>query len=226
MPTERDLKRRKMPQKKPVPGYIWLLSALIIGLFVAFLMYLGKQPADDINFADSIKQELEKARTQKKLAAETKTAKKKAAQVDTKTEKKKDKTQFEFYTILSELEAFIPEEEEKEKEKKQQPKKQQNTPEASLNNKSTPNTKIKVKFKPPQKSYLLQAGSFKSKQDAERRKASLALLGVQSSIQSIQIKRDKWHRVRIGPFNDTARLHKTLNTLKQNNIQAMTMELK
>jgi len=224
MSTQRDLKRRKMPKKKPVPGYVWLSSALIIGLFITFLVYLGKQPADDINFADSIKQELEKARAHKKLTTNTKLTQKETPQKQAKTEEKKTKPQFEFYTILSKLEVFIPEPENEEENK--QPEKKHSTAKTSLNSKSTSNTKIKVKFKPTQKSYLLQAGSFKNKQDAERRKASLALLGIQSSIQSTKIKHDMWHRVRIGPFANTARLHETLSTLKQNNIQAMTMELK
>ena len=74
--------------------------------------------------------------------------------------------------------------------------------------------------------FILQAGSFKQYQEADRLKASLALLGVQAHIQKVEVNNDTWHRVRIGPFSDTRRLHETLNTLKQNNIHAMTMELK
>lgn len=76
------------------------------------------------------------------------------------------------------------------------------------------------------KTYLLQAGSFNDPADANRLKATLALLGVQSTIQTVSIKSGTWHRVRIGPFDNTNRLYETLDTLKQNNIHAMTMELK
>ncbi|VAW56362.1 hypothetical protein MNBD_GAMMA07-992 [hydrothermal vent metagenome] len=240
MPTARDLKGRNMPKKKSVPGYIWMLSGLIIGLFVTFLMYLDKQPADDINFAATIKQELEKARAKNKLAAESKTAQKKPSkekQPHSKADTESKKPQFEFYTILSELEVFIPELDIEDEQKTGQSTNTTSTVSKLLKKtgvktspQDKPNAKSKTKSvnktQPRKKNYLLQAGSFKSKHDAERLKASLALLGVQSSIQSININRDNWHRVRIGPFSDTARLRETLGTLKQNNIRAMTMELK
>ncbi len=49
--------------------------------------------------------------------------------------------------------------------------------------------------------YLLQAGSFRSGSDAESLKASLALLGINASIQQVELPGgETWHRVRIGPF--------------------------
>ena len=121
----------------------------------------------------------------------------------------KEKPRFEFYTILSELEVFVPE------------------PEVQSTNKPKPETQAQNSSSASNtKQYLLQAGSFKSNEDAERLKASLALLGVQSSIQSVTINHDSWHRVRIGPFSNPTLLRETLSTLKQNNIHAMTMELK
>lgn len=190
-----------MSNKKPVPGYIWLLAGLAIGLFAAFLVYLDKQPAEEVTFTEAVKQELQKAREQQKIEA----AKKPKENSDSNTSQK---PRFEFYTILSELEVFVPE---PEAEKTKTPATTQ-----SPSSHSTDNTK----------KYLLQAGSFKSHEDAERLKASLALLGVQSSIQSVAINQDNWHRVRIGPFSNPTRLRETLSTLKQNNIHAMTMELK
>jgi len=203
-----------MPNKKPVPGYIWMLAGLAIGLFAAFLVYLDKQPADDISFSQAVKQELKKARDKKKqnsvkpaatTAAKNTTEKNNA---EKNSAGKNDKPRFEFYTILSELEVFVPEPE-------IEPTATQN-PSVTPNNQNISSTK----------KYLLQAGSFKSHDDAERLKANLALLGVQASIQSVSINTDNWHRVRIGPFNNNIQLRETLGTLKQNNIQAMTMELK
>jgi len=202
MSTGHDLKGRKMPNKKPVPGYIWMLAGLAVGLFAAFLVYLDKQPAEEVSFTQAVKQELKKAREQK--AIETKNAS--TAQADGNVSENK-KPRFEFYTILSELEVFVPEPE----------------IEAQHNNTNTKPATLKTQSG---KKYLLQAGSFKSQQDAERLKASLALLGVQSSIQNVNINNDNWHRVRIGPFSNPTLLRETLSTLKQNNIQAMTMELK
>lgn len=205
MPASRDLKGRHMSDKKSVPGYIWMLAGLVIGLFASFLMYLDKQPAEEVSFTEAVKQELNKAREQQKL--EVKTQQEDLTQ-NNKGETENKKPRFEFYTILSELEVFVPEPE---------------VENIKNNSSNKPQPAIETSAG---KKYLLQAGSFKSKQDAERLKASLALLGVMSSIQSVSINSDKWHRVRIGPFSNPNRLRETLSTLKQNNIHAMTMELK
>jgi len=207
MPASRDLKGRHMSNKKPVPGYIWMLAGLAIGLFASFLMYLDKQPAEEVSFTDAVKHELKKARQQQKSESETVSDNQSQ---NTSSESENKKPRFEFYTILSELEVFVPEPEVESENTK---------PQASTNRPVEVNSTSSKK-------YLLQAGSFKSQQDAERLKASLALLGVQSSIQSVNINRDNWHRVRIGPFSNPTRLRETLSTLKQNNIHAMTMELK
>jgi len=202
MPTGRDLKGRNMSTKKPVPGYIWMLAGLAVGLFAAFLVYLDKQPAEEVSFTEAVKQELKKAREQQVENNQSKNS----PQTNTPNSENK-KPRFEFYTILSELEVFVPEPE----------------VETIQTNSRTQSTVINTQS---HKKYLLQVGSFKSQQDAERLKASLALLGVQSSIQSVSINSDSWHRVRIGPFSNPTNLRETLSTLKQNNIQAMTMELK
>jgi cell division protein FtsN len=199
MPTAgKDYKGRRSSMSKneqPLPGYLWMLAGLAIGLFVAFITYLQKQPAEEITFTEAVVQELEKV---KKNTPE----KKKNDEKNTPSKEPK----FDFYTILPELEVFIPEPEMRSEEK------------IKTKNKTTKRT--------TGKKYLLQAGSFRSHEDADQLKATLALLGVQSSIQSVNIKSESWHRVRIGPFDNTGQLHDTLSTLKNNKIHAMTMELK
>lgn len=189
-----------MSNKKPLPGFVWLLAGLGIGLFVSFLMFLDQQPAESISFKDAVVQELEKVKQDADVAV-------------SKAEEKKannsgKEPRFDFYTILPELEVFIPESEIK------------------TDTKTNTAPKQPVQAISGGKQYLLQAGSFRNKDDAERLKANLALLGVESAIQSVSIKNDTWHRVRIGPFSNTSRLHDTLETLKNNKIHAMTMELK
>jgi len=198
-----------MSDKKPVPGYIWMLAGLTIGFFAAFLVYLDKQPAEDMSFTQVVKQQLKKARD-KNSQSSAKSAKNETAKntSDKNDSDKNEKPRFEFYTILSELEVFVPEPEIEPEKPASKPWQNNNKPISSA------------------KKYLLQAGSFKSHEDAERLKANLALLGVLASIQSVTINADSWHRVRIGPFNSNLQLRETLGTLKQNNIHAMTMELK
>ena len=68
-------------------------------------------------------------------------------------------------------------------------------------------------------SYFLQAGSFSTTNDAEKLKARLALLGLESSIQTATIPdRGVWYRVRLGPYKDTDELNRTRASLKQNGV--------
>jgi len=75
--------------------------------------------------------------------------------------------------------------------------------------------------KPAFKTAYLQAGSFANAADAENLKASLAMKGVESSIQTVTIP-DKgvWHRVRIGPFHSEKDMDKVRGTLKLNGLDA------
>jgi len=197
----RDLKgRSSMSAKKPVPGAIWLFAGLAIGLFIAFLVYLKKQPTEQVSFTDAVVHELDKVKQAKKPQD--------APHQGDKKDKAVKQPRFDFYTILPELEVFIPESDIEKSGRSPSP------PAGNIASESA------------DKQYLLQAGSFRNREDADRLKANLALLGVQSSIQSVSINSDTWHRVRIGPFSDTKRLQETLSVLKNNKIHAMTMELK
>ena len=185
--------------KKSLPGYMWLLSGLAIGLFVAFIVYLDKQPENDKDFGTAVQQELEKLKQQanKKPVENTKTDK-------TKNSREKKEQKFNFYTILPELEVLIPESETRPPETK---------------NKITSNNRTG-------KQYVLQVGSFQNLNDAEKLKANLAFLGLKANIQNVTVNKQAWHRVRTGPYRDKQQLYKNQKLLKQNDIDAISMELK
>lgn len=72
--------------------------------------------------------------------------------------------------------------------------------------------------------HFLQAGSFSRQDDAEKLKARLALLGLESSIQVATIPdRGVWYRVRLGPYKDMDELSRTRASLKQNGVDATPM---
>ncbi len=183
-------------EKKPLPGFVWLLAGLVIGLFVALLVYLDKQPNVSADFGAAVQKELEKIKQKASAVAD-----KSDQETDESTERKEPK--FNFYTILPELEVFIPDSE-------TQPPKKHSADNATEDNKK----------------YILQAGSFKSKNDAEKLKASLALLGFQAHIQSVTVNSTPWHRVRIGPYSQSNDLYDKIDQLQQNGIKAIAMELK
>lgn len=191
-------------QKKSLPGYMWLLSGLAIGLFVAFIVYLDKQPETEKNFGSAVQQELEKLKQQAKKKEPVKTKTSNATK-----DKEQKEQKFNFYTILPELEVLIPESETRPPEVKKK---------TVSNNKKDKST--------TSKQYVLQVGSFQNLGDAEKLKANLAFLGLEANIQHVTVNRQAWHRVRTGPYRDKQQLYKNQKLLKKNDINAISMELK
>ena len=74
-------------------------------------------------------------------------------------------------------------------------------------------------------SYVLQAGSFSDEADAERMRANLAFLGVESRIQRVTIDTANYHRVRIGPTNDLDSLNGIRNRLWDAQIEVLLIKL-
>jgi cell division protein FtsN len=69
--------------------------------------------------------------------------------------------------------------------------------------------------------YLVQAGSFQNRDDAEKLKARLALAGFEAGIVSISIpEKGVWHRVRLGPYTGLAAVNATIASLKASGIPA------
>lgn len=52
--------------------------------------------------------------------------------------------------------------------------------------------------------YIIQAGSFASQSDAERRKAELAMLGYTSEVRSAEVAGQTYYRVFVGPLGGAA----------------------
>ncbi len=73
--------------------------------------------------------------------------------------------------------------------------------------------------------YVLQAGSFTDYADADRRRAQLALLGIESRIQRVSIDDKTYHRVRIGPTRDLDKLNALRSRLRQAQIDVLRIRL-
>ena len=73
--------------------------------------------------------------------------------------------------------------------------------------------------------YVLQAGSFSTYTDADRMRAQLALLGVESRIQKVSIDEKTYHRVRIGPLSDLSALNNTRERLRDARVEIMVIRL-
>ena len=73
--------------------------------------------------------------------------------------------------------------------------------------------------------YVLQAGSFSAYADADRRRAELALHGIESQIQRVTIDDKTYHRVRIGPTNDLDKLNLLRSRLRSAQIDVLRIRL-
>lgn len=75
--------------------------------------------------------------------------------------------------------------------------------------------------------YILQVGSFREFESADRLKAELALLGIDPQIQRVVINgQDVRYRVRVGPYKDAARFDDTRRKLRENQLDFMLLKLK
>lgn len=74
-------------------------------------------------------------------------------------------------------------------------------------------------------SYALQAGSFKSKQDAEQMRAEIILLGLDARVEARTSKTGTvWNRVIVGPFTSRSKLQQARSTLINNNVPTMVFK--
>ena len=73
--------------------------------------------------------------------------------------------------------------------------------------------------------YVLQAGSFSTNKDADRRRAELALHGIESHIQRVKVNDRNYHRVYIGPTDDLDELNMLRSRLRAANIDVFRIRL-
>ncbi len=72
--------------------------------------------------------------------------------------------------------------------------------------------------------YLLQVGAFPDDAKAQAAKAKLALQGFVAHVQKVQIGRQTWYRVRLGPYASAAQLEKVKQQLNGAGISAIALK--
>jgi len=130
------------------------------------------------------------------------------------------KPEFEFYSILPEMEVVIPDEEiAPPKERKSTAPAETKTPPKPAD---TPSRQTAAR-----ESYILQMGSFRKYQDADRMKARLALIGIEAEVQKVTINnKDTYHRVRSGPYHSQTELNRVRKLATDNSISTLVIKLK
>lgn len=97
----RDYAKKSSKTKKPLPGWLWMTGGLVIGLFVALLVYINEHQQKDntptiSGVIEGFQKDIKEARKVANQGALKSGAEKKSSQ------------SFDFYTILPELEVAIP----------------------------------------------------------------------------------------------------------------------
>jgi cell division protein FtsN len=200
----RDYKSRANPQRKkkrqPVACWVCFVAGLLAGLFFSGLAWLKQMPPPESGMpVPAVKQ---MAPTKPEPAVD-------------KRQPAKERPSYEFYTILPEMEVVVPDPEPLPPARPKQTERQAGKV-------------VKEKGRSPAEvtRYMLQMGSFRRYADADRLKASLALVGIGAEIQKVKVGNgDTFHRVRSGPYS-REQVNRLRARLKQNRINSLVIKLK
>lgn len=72
--------------------------------------------------------------------------------------------------------------------------------------------------------YLLQAGSFRQRDDADRRRAELLLLGLEPRVEETQGDNGRWFRVYLGPFDSRSKMAKARSLTAAQDIDTLLLK--
>jgi cell division protein FtsN len=116
--------------------------------------------------------------------------------------KKQKEPRFDFYTILPETEIIVPDYE--------------------INTRSREEQFGKAKTS----KYIIQAGSFRDFSEADKLRARLALMGIESRVEKAKVGKATWNRVKIGPYSRSSSVSSIKKRLKRNGIDVIVTEIK
>ena len=164
----------KNNQKKSIPGWIWLVAGLLLGILASSLLYIEMKPTEIVVPPTKKKDTVPSAKSRyQAVPAE------KAADSD-----------FSYHDVLENKEV-----------------------EVSNDNAESSN------IKRPERSYIMQCGSFKKESLAETLKAQIAMNGFQANIKgAIEKSGTKWYRVTLGPYTSKRKAERERHQLERNNI--------
>lgn len=245
--------RRPQQKKKSggLPGWVLMLVGLSMGLVVAVFVYVSRptqQPLRGTSAAsDRPARVRDKGNTQAAAADEDANDKPGAKPPPRASHAAKDdddakvavppkeKSRFTFYELLPSQEVLVPSQPAGKPSAAQPPPLP--TPPAPATATVTPGTEpasVPASVPPTTApsvatsgSFIIQVASYRGQPEAEKQKAALALMGMESRIEKVTIdNRDTYYRVRIGPLRDENRARDTLAQLESNGIKAVMVKVK
>jgi len=188
------------------PGWALLLVGVVLGAGLVLAWEAHQDGRLNITFGDGEQPAVEQPAQQQ------------AAEPESESEPAQQRPRFEFYTLLPEEEVAVPEAA-REDTTDQAPSDRAREVPGEAPEASRQPTEVEPGYQ-----YLLQAGSFGREEDAERMRASLALLGVEARIQRVELDSGQVrHRVQVGPFDDGERLDRIRARLEDNGYETLRM---
>lgn len=98
-------------------------------------------------------------------------------------------------------------------------------PEQTIGDDDPPAESAKVRpASKPDEYYLLQAGSFRQREDADRRRAELLLLGLEPRVEESKGDNGRWFRVYLGPFESRSKMSKARSLTAAQNIDTLVLK--
>jgi len=184
--------------KSSTPALLWLFTGILLGLGLAW--YGASKGWIATPTAEPAAAGTVSPRDETPLADEMKSA-----------TDKPSKSQYDFFTVLPEMEVVVPEQELSANKKA----------EAAAQANAQANDEPVVS---DADNYILQVGSFRASADAEQMKARLALQGFAAQTQTVKVNDETWHRVRIGPVAGAQKADAMRNQLSQAGIDSLVMK--
>ncbi len=190
-------RRRRSSRKSGVSPVVSMLFGLAVGLSVAAAVYMQDRRTSPASVRP------EPASMQSSLDENGESAAGAAAEVSSASEtaEEKEVRRFTFYDILPNFEVVTPDEE----------------PAAAAT--TVPQAIVEPGL------YILQAGSFSTHADADKRRAELGLHGIESHIQRVKVNDRDYHRVYIGPTEDLDELNMLRSRLRAAQIDVLRIRL-
>lgn len=210
-----------------LPGWLWGLAGVAAGFFLAQHQH-GTAPWQDT--PDDNVQATSESSAEEREARE--------AARETENSAESSMPTFEFYTLLPETEVIAP---------GAAPPSNVETPTVAEEGDANGNADtgddpiaqvIAANMRPDDQvttaqqtanengaSYVLQAASFRELNDAEQLRQRLSNLSLLAQISEIQANGSTWHRVQVGPYEDTRELNRAQDLMTTQGIEPLLIQL-
>lgn len=192
---KRRKSRSRKQQQEEYPGWVWMIFGLAIGLSVAFAVYVKDSTPAEQQLTAAQQPASLQQSIDDNIDRNGETTAHEAAPEEPAKER------FDFYKMLPAFEMIV----------------ENDAPEVDRD--------VEPQAIEEPGVYMLQAGSFSTNNDADRRRAELALHGIESRVQRARVNNRDYYRVYIGPIDDLGELNVTRSRLRAANIDVMRIRL-